>query len=202
MSVCKVETTKLTGPGSVYECMGGNTDNNIPCVTCGQTPKNCPGHFGHIEFNEYIIHPLFYKQVVAFLRCFCMQCNRLLITSDQVTVCGLIKYTRERRFKKIIEKLEKVDICCHCNHPQPKITFSITDNTIAMVYKERFSDDKQEESDSENTKNISKKKESKISIILSVDEIKKALDAITDEDVILCGFEPDKKITQNLLTHW
>ena len=79
MSVCKVDTTKLTGNGSVYdERMGGNTDNNIPCVTCGQTPKNCPGHFGYIEFNEYIIHPLFYKQVVAFLRCFSRSCKKAL----------------------------------------------------------------------------------------------------------------------------
>ena len=202
MSVCKVDTTKLTGPGSVYdERMGGNTDNNIPCVTCGQTPKNCPGHFGHIEFNEYIIHPLYYKQVVAFLRCFCMQCNRLLITSDQVSVCGIIKYKKERRFKKIMEKLEKVDICCHCNHPQPKITYSITDNTIAMVYKEKVSDEKNEESDDENTSKtkVTKKKETKISIVLSVDEIKKALDAITDEDVILCGFEPDRIHPRNFI---
>lgn len=201
MSVCKVETTKLTGPGSVYdERMGGNTDNNIPCVTCGQTPKNCPGHFGHIEFNEYIIHPLFYKQVVAFLRCFCMQCNRLLITDDQVAVCGLMRYTREKRFKKIMDKLEKVDICCHCSHPQPKITYSVTDNTIAMVYKESVEDEKNEDSDDENmNKKVGKKKDTKISIALTVDEIKKSLDAILDEDVILCGFDPSRIHPRNFI---
>jgi DNA-directed RNA polymerase beta' subunit len=204
MSVCKVDTTKLTGPGSVYDSrMGCDMENNIPCVTCGANPKECPGHFGHIEFNEYIIHPLFYKQVVAFLRCFCIHCNRLLITEDQVSVCGLMRYKRERRFKKIMEKLEKVDICCHCSHPQPKITYSIADNTIAMVYKEKVVVDVENSDDTEmksfvsnseecNTKkNIAKKKESKISIALSVDDIKKSLDAIIDEDVILCGFDPE-----------
>jgi DNA-directed RNA polymerase beta' subunit len=195
MSVCKVDTTKLTGPGSVYDNrMGGDMDNNIPCVTCGASPKECPGHFGHIEFNEYIIHPLFYKQIVAFLRCFCIQCNRLLITEDQVSVCGLMRYKRERRFKKIMEKLEKVDICCHCSHPQPKITYSIADNTIAMVYKEKIVTDvnASEESDTEglNNKKLVLKKEAKISIALTVDEIKKSLDAIIDDDVILCGFDP------------
>jgi DNA-directed RNA polymerase beta' subunit len=196
MSVCKVDTTKLTGPGSVYDSrMGCDMENNIPCVTCGATPKECPGHFGHIEFNEYIIHPLFYKQVVAFLRCFCIQCNRLLITEDQVAVCGLMRYKRERRFKKIMEKLEKVDICCHCSHPQPKITFSISDNTIAMVYKEKVieDDNPNEELDLESPKKrVSKKKESKISIALTVDEIKKSLDSIIDEDVVLCGFDPEQ----------
>jgi DNA-directed RNA polymerase beta' subunit len=193
MSVCKVENTKLTGPGSVYdERMGGNTDNNIPCVTCG--------HFGHIEFNEYIIHPLFYKQVVAFLRCFCIQCNRLLITSDQVAVCGLMRYAQERRFKKIMDKLEKVDICCHCSSLQPKITYSVTDNTIAKLYKEKVADEKNEESDDENTtKKVGKKKDTKISIVLTVDEIKKSLDAITDEDVILCGFDPTRIHPRNFV---
>jgi DNA-directed RNA polymerase beta' subunit len=202
MAVCNVETTKLTGPGSVYdERMGGNTDNNIPCVTCGQSPKACPGHFGYIEFNEYIIHPLYYKQVVAFLRCFCIQCNRLLITSDQVAICGLLRYKHENRFIKIMKKLEKVDICCHCSHPQPKITYSIADNTIAMVYKEKVVVEQDDESDSDNTdkKKQVKKKESKISIALSVDEIKKSLDAISDEDVVLCGFVPERVHPRNFI---
>ena len=68
MSVCKVDNTKLSGPGSVYDDrMGSNTENNIPCITCGMLPKQCPGHFGSITLNEYIIHPLFYKYVVSFL---------------------------------------------------------------------------------------------------------------------------------------
>lgn len=190
MAVCKVENTKLSGPGSVYdERMGGSTDNNHPCVTCGMNPKDCPGHFGYIEFNEYIINPLYYKQVVTFLRCFCNQCNRLLITKDQVSLCGLTRYKTERRFKKIIEKLEKVDICCHCNNPQPKITYSPIDNTIAMVYKEKIP----------NNDEKMKKKESKISIALSVDEIKKSLDAIIDDDIVLCGFDPERIHPKNLI---
>jgi DNA-directed RNA polymerase beta' subunit len=197
MAVCKIDSTKLTGPGSVYdERMGGNTDNNIPCVTCGQNPKVCPGHFGYIEFNEYIIHPLYYKLVVSFLRCFCIQCNRLLITEDQVIVNGLTRYKSERRFNKIIEKLEKVDICCHCGHPQPKITYSIADNTIAMVYKEKVV---VEDNDDSSLSTEKSKKESKISIALSIDEIKKCLDSIIDEDVILCGFAPERVHPRNFI---
>jgi DNA-directed RNA polymerase beta' subunit len=195
ISVCKIDTTKLTGSGTVYDPrMGCDAETNLPCVTCNASPKECPGHFGHIELNEYIIHPLFYKQVVSFLRCCCIQCNRLLITEDQVSICGLMRYKHERRFKKIMEKLEKVDICCHCSHPQPKITYSISDNTIAMVYKEKVTEDDNQGDDSDpesSKKNIQKKKETKISIALSVDEIKKLLDAIPDSDVILCGFDPE-----------
>ena len=101
-AVCKISNTKLSGVESVYDDrMGANTENNIPCVTCEMSAKKCPGHFGYIELNECIIHPLFYKYVVSFLRCFCISCNRLLITKDQVVLCGLDKYKNDRRFKII-----------------------------------------------------------------------------------------------------
>lgn len=195
MSVGKVDTTKMTGVGSVYDPRaGGNTDNDLPCVTCGLSPKECPGHFMHIEFNEPIIHPLYYKQVVAWLRCCCIECNRLLITADQIAICGLTRFKHDKRFKKISEKLEKVDICCHCGHPQPKITYSPIDNTIAKVHTEKLTpkndDSDQDESDEKKDKKKGKKTELKISIALSVEEIKKMLDAIPDDDIILCGFDP------------
>jgi DNA-directed RNA polymerase beta' subunit len=192
MSVCKIINTKLTGPGSVYdERMGSNTETNTPCVTCEMSTKECPGHFGYIELNEYIIHPLFYKYVVSFLRCFCIQCNRLLITEDQIGICGLDRYKSERRFEKVLEKLEKVDVCCHCDSPQPKIVYTITDNSIAMVYKESVNTDEDG--------NSIKKRDNKISIALSVDEIKKLFDPILDEDVKLCGFEPSRMHPRNLI---
>jgi DNA-directed RNA polymerase beta' subunit len=199
MSVCNVNTTKLTGAGSVYDPrMGGDMDNNIPCVTCNATPKDCPGHFGHIEFNEPLINPLFYKHVVNYLRCFCIKCNRLLITEDQIAVCGLSRYKHERRFKKIMEKIEKVDICCHCGHPQPKITYSITDNMISMVYKEKFINTDNEDC-GESEKKSKNQKESKISIVLSTDEIRKLLDAILDKDIVLCGFCPERVHPRNYI---
>ena len=196
MSVCKVHTTKLSGPGSVYDrLMGPSTDTTNMCVTCGKNPKNCPGHFGHIEFNQPIIHPLYYKSVISFLKCFCLHCSRLLITREQLEVCGLNIYKADRRFKKILDKLDKVDICCHCGHPQPKINYSQTDNTITMLYKEKVNIDLPEESD----KSKSSNKENKISIPLSVEDIHKIFDSILDEDIVLCGFHPDRIHPRNLI---
>lgn len=200
MSVCKIDTTKLTGPGSVYDDrMGGNAENNIPCVTCKQSPKECPGHFGHIEFNEYIINPLFYKNVVSFLRCFCLQCNRLLITEDEIILCDLFRYNNEHRFKKIMEKIEKVDICGHCQNPQPKITYTPSDNTISKVYKEKINIDENDYDENGENEKVVRKKDAKISIVLSIDEIKKTLDSILDEDVILCGFDPSRIHPRNFI---
>ena len=198
MSVCKVNITKLTGPGSVYdERMGSSTETNNLCATCGKCPKACSGHFGYIELNEYIIHPLFYKNVVSFLKCFCIQCNRLLISEDQIKLCGLDKFKGERRFKLVLDKLEKVDICCYCNNTQPKISYSLSDNTICMEYKEKVN--VYEENKSEEHKPKSSKQSSKISIELSVEEINKFFDAILDEDVILCGFDPSRMHPRNLI---
>jgi DNA-directed RNA polymerase beta' subunit len=221
-AVCKIDNNKLTGPGSVYdERMSGNLENGQNCVTCLQNAKICSGHFGYIKLNENIIHPLFYKYVRYYLRCICTKCYRLLITKEQIYLYGLNKYKGETRFLKILDKLDKVDICCHCSQPQPKYTYSSTDNTISMVFKqqkplcrceciqecelneeeecvlEKCSHECQEECvcdcscDLETRKkDYDKKKDAKVCIALSVDDIKKVFDEITDTDIELLGFNP------------
>ena len=180
LSVAKINITKLSGPGSVYDDrMGGNIEGNKLCVTCGQNAKLCPGHMGHIELNQYIVHPLYYKLVVSFLKCFCIKCYNLLVLKDQLLLYGLNRFKGEKRFKKILEILEKIDICCHCSNPQPKFAHSSTDNAISMVYKQK------------NGQNIS--------IILGVDEIKKTLDNISNEDIESLGFIPDRIHPKNLI---
>lgn len=212
MSVCEVNKTKLTpsgtGSGTVYdERMGPSIDSNTPCVTCKKSSRDCPGHFGHIILNTLIIHPLFHKHVVSFLRCICNSCNRLLISEEQMILSDLMKYKSERRFKKLIEKLEKVDICYYCGNPQPKIVYSQIEGTISLLYKEKFNDidseddvdTEDEESEKEKVKKKAKKKENKISIILSVEEIEKILNSVSDDDVRLCGFDPTRLHPRNLI---
>ena len=196
MSVCKVDNNKLSGHGTVYdERMGPSLEGNLPCVTCGKSPKDCPGHFGHIELNEYIIHPLFYKQVVAYLRCICVSCHRLLITEDQISLEGLTRYKRERRFKRVIEKIEKVDVCCHCGDFQPTFAYSVTDNTISKVYKEKVPKKKTGSDSKKNTGHTV----NKVSIAMTVEDIKKTFDSFPDEDVRLCGFDPERIHPRNLI---
>lgn len=196
ISACKIDNNKLSGRGSVYdERMGPSLDSNLPCVTCSKSPKDCPGHFGYIELNEPIINPLFYKHVVAYLRCICIKCNRLLITKDQLALNGILRYKRERRFKRILDKLEKVDVCCRCSHPQPTISYSVADNTISMVYKEKI--DTKDIDENENKKKSGNF--NKISISLGVNDIKKIFESFPDEDVALCGFDPERIHPLNLI---
>lgn len=183
VSVCKVNNAKKVGPGSVYDPRMGTTDSTQLCETCHENATDCPGHFGHIELAEPIVHPLFHKRVVSFLNCFCVKCYRLLITKDQIFLAGLNKFKGERRFTQILEKLKKVDICCQhtneldgdgqpvlCEKDQPVIKFMANDSSYVMVYEEG--------------------KKNKTSILLSTEEIKKIFDNILDEDVKLLGFDP------------
>ena len=181
MSVCKIDNPKKSGYRTVYDERMGPSDSCKPCETCGQTIENCPGHFGYIELNEMIIHPLFYKRVVTFLNCFCLNCGRLLLIKEQINLSGLNKYKGESRFVKIQEKLKKVDMCCHenCGCDQPKCKFSPSDNSIYKVYEN--------------------KDKNKTSIILTTEEIKKIFDNILDEDIELLGFDPQLVHPKNLI---
>lgn len=178
MSVVCINSSKLYGPGTVYdEKMGKSMDSGDPCVTCGLSVKKCPGHFGHIELNENIIHPLFFRKVLHFLKCFCASCSRLLLLKDQIEINGFSKLRTEKRFEKILEKINKVDVCAHCSNYQPSFSYSPIDNSLSMSYKGT----------------------TPISIVMSVDDIKKIFDNIIDEDVITLGFNPKKIHPRNLI---
>jgi DNA-directed RNA polymerase beta' subunit len=184
LAVCVVDNPKLgtqdknLGYNTVYDPRMGVIENGKFCATCNQGVWDCSGHFGVINLNVPIIHPMYYKQVVNLLRCFCIKCYKLLITEEQVMLNNLNRVRGVKRFTKILEKLEKNDMCIHCSHPQPDIKFSIADNVISMVYKD---------------------KKEKISIILQVEEIKKIFDNIMVDDVKLLGFNPDLIQPRNLI---
>lgn len=192
MSVCKIDNQKKEGTGTVYDPRMGTTDSMKKCETCKGNATDCPGHFGHIELNEPIVHPLYYKRVMAFLNCFCMKCYRLLLVKDQIMISGLNKYKGEARFTKILDKIKKVDICCQptgeldeegeeiiCGKDQPKIKFSTADSSFSIVYEDN--------------------KKNKTSIILTTEEIKKSFDNIIDEDVELLGFDPKLTHPKNFI---
>jgi len=197
MAVCKVDVVKTTtdsptGPGTVYdERMGSLIEtSDSKCVTCGIKTRMCPGHFGYIELVEDIIHPLFIKMVSVLLKCFCKNCYRLIIKADQIKLWGFGKSTGEKRFTKILEKLEKVDICDHCQSPQPKVIFKSKEGAILLEYKHKVLNE--DEKRRKSTVN-------KISIVLTVEEIKKIFDNIPDGDIRLLGFDPKLIHPRNMI---
>jgi DNA-directed RNA polymerase beta' subunit len=172
MSVCHVENTKKTGPGSVYDPRMGTSLTSVICETCDQDSARCPGHFGHIDLHTPIIHPLYYRNVVNLLGCICFRCFRLMVTNEQLVVDGISSIHGSLKFSKIIEKIKKIGICCYedCGAEKPKLKLSTIDNTIMMTHE-------------------SNKKSN--SINMTTNEIYKILDNISDEDVKIMGFDPN-----------
>lgn len=135
MSVVDIYSNKLSGPNSIYDETMGPIDNGKICTSCGQDNKSCPGHFGHIDLHYKIIHPLYYRTVLLFLKCYCVKCSSCLLTPEQLKLSGLMKLNREHRFTKIVEKCERIDVCPCCTSAQPKILYVASESNIYMVYK-------------------------------------------------------------------
>lgn len=178
MAVCEVNNKNLSGVGSVYDkSMGTVGDNNEPCITCG-LKKECQGHFGYINLAVPILHPLYYSKIASFLRCFCKQCHKLLFMEEQVILYGIDKMSGKKRYQAILDRTEKIDICSHCNYPQPKIVYKQKDNSIFMEHKQ---------------------KDRTVGIEMSVENISKIFSNISDQDVSLLGFDPDHFHPKNLV---
>jgi DNA-directed RNA polymerase beta' subunit len=186
MAVCKVyqvDNPKLEGnkSGTVYdERMGYVPDSNKPCVTCNET-KNCPGHVGYIELSTPILHPMLFKTISIFLSCFCKKCYRLLLTEEQLKLYGFDRLEGEKKFVKILEKIQEMNTCPHegCETIQPTIIFKVKESAIVQEYKNN--------------------KTEKASIVMEVEDIKKIFESVSDEDVKNIGINPTRNHPKNLI---
>ena len=184
MSVCEITNSSLSGTGSVYDIrMGFSSDNDKKqCVTCNLDYAGCPGHYGHISLPEPIIHPnlKMFKRVALFLKCFCFRCKKLLISADQLEISGIGKSKRNVRFMKIVERLKKDTICpdINCGIIQPKIVVDFKERTFKVIHKSDLKT---------------------IDIPLSIRDVYRAMDSISDEDVWLLGFNPELMHPRNLI---
>ena len=132
MGVCALDNPKLTGTGSVYDPRMGIIENNLTCSQCGHI-KECTGHFGYIKLNHPVIHPLCWKMVLKYLKCFCYKCSMPLITEDMIKLFEFDKLQGEKRLKAIIAKIARINFCNNCSTIQPKYKFVKNDNIIFLV---------------------------------------------------------------------
>lgn len=180
MSVCEITSKSYQGSNTLYdERMGVLEDKK--CLTC-KKGSDCAGHFGFIRLNKHIIHPLMFRKVVNFLKCFCYKCSNSLISKEYIELYGYQHYKGQQRFKKILELIKKrIDRCSACNQAVPNIILNTNDNTISLQIKK----------DTEK-------------LLLSEYTIEKILENIKDEDISLLGFDisnfhPRNLILKNLL---
>jgi len=93
----------------------------LRCKTCGQTMKNCPGHFGHIELIRPIIHPKFGDKIQILLSCTCKDCGRVLAPEEKINelmrIAGSAKCIKE--LTTVAKEQKK---CPHCGSSIQKLS--------------------------------------------------------------------------------
>ena len=183
VEVRKFSVAEITAPETYDEdgmpVQGGLMDNRLgtlepgqKCATCGNTSARCPGHFGHIELAEPVLHIAFVDDIYKLLLITCRSCNRIKLNPEE-----LAKYQHLRASKaayavitlenvkaEIIEKAKKVKICPHCEKEQNELVF--TKPTI-FVEKTEVGENR----------------------LLPI-TIRERLLHISDEDLVLLGYDP------------
>lgn len=184
MSVVEVTKNRLSTNNdyskldTLYDPRLGPMDTNATCITCSLKTKDCSGHFGHIVLNVPVIHPLYYRTIVNFLKCVCIQCSKLLISVEKLELLNLMRLKGESRFNQILTYISKISFCMNCQVSQPKYTLSTQDGVFMASYKIDGLVEK---------------------IVVSTFEIQKILSCITDDDIRLLGFDPSRTHPKNLV---
>ncbi|MEM3732680.1 MAG: DNA-directed RNA polymerase subunit A'/A'', partial [Candidatus Bathyarchaeia archaeon] len=110
----------------------GTLEPRQKCKTCGHTAANCPGHFGHIELVEPVIHVSFAKIIYKLLTSTCRNCGRVLLSQDKVDrlkieiqkEIELMNSVSQETYDKIFKSMKNIRSCPHCGEPQYPIEFS------------------------------------------------------------------------------
>jgi DNA-directed RNA polymerase beta' subunit len=182
ISVCEINSSKndLDTYNTVYDPRMGPMKHGQICPTCSHPSKDCMGHFGHINLNVRIIHPMYSRTVVSFLKCFCMNCYRLIFTEEMLELWGYLRYSSDQRFDLVVKRADKDRCCQRCHTILPKYTYSNNLNEYYAIYKKPAR-----------------------RIILKVEDIDRVLSSILDDDISLLGlnstcFHPRSLILQKL----
>lgn len=193
ISVCCIKNSRVANPpvDTVYDDRMGPAYSRGICATCNEDMKICPGHFGHIELATPIIHPMFIKFIVIILNCICVECSKLRMTREEIDLeINVLQYDRFIRYidklNIIHKKCANVPYCNDCEYPHPEIREN--EGEIYKFYP---------------TKNINDKKPT----IIEVNELRNILEKISQEDLEIMGFQPQKrevlshgKISETLFT--
>jgi DNA-directed RNA polymerase subunit A' len=123
-SAAEITETKLGGPNSLYDLKMGPVTSKDICTTCECNWEKCPGHFGHIPLAVKIPHPILYKKILDYLKIFCMDCKRLVVTDKRIKICGASKLKGDNKFNRILKDVtENIERCMHCESVIPLYTF-------------------------------------------------------------------------------
>ena len=141
MSVCEITRTDLCNPtvGNEDNCRGTVYDRamgfskNLPgtCITCNQPYKYCPGHMGHINFSEPIFNPMFFDEIVKYLKCFCHSCGKPLVRIEPL-VNNNFSLKNDNDFKYFLNLCKSTKKCFYCNHAKFDISYDAINYEVTL----------------------------------------------------------------------
>jgi len=118
--------------GGLMDSRLGTLEPGQKCGTCGSTAGRCPGHFGHIELAEPVLHIAFVDEINRLVQTTCRSCGRILLPQQELDAYRA-KLTSQTDFtpslvetvaKEIATKAKKVKLCPHCGKQQYQIEFT------------------------------------------------------------------------------
>lgn len=177
-AVFKVTKTDDDGLHTVNDPRSGVVDDNKLCRTCLSDNLDCPGHYGIIELNQSIIHPMFRREVIDVLTSVCNSCGSLLLPKDQIIEKGIMNLTGSKRLRAISEESKKLP----CRKSQENIAAGAAGCIPNPVYKASKVKEVGKILYTYDGKKGSEENEK------SVEEVEKILNAISEEDAELLGF--------------
>lgn len=128
VSVCKV-TEKKTNEKGIPLKNGLRDERMGPfqglCVTCNLRKGKCPGHYGHIELEEYVFHISWVTNVIHWLKCICFHCGEIIIKDIDP---NKLNVPRNRIMQMYVRNLHSK--CPNCKERQPKYTWNKDNQTI------------------------------------------------------------------------
>jgi len=118
--------------GGLMDSRLGTLEPGQKCGTCGSTAGRCPGHFGHIELAEPVLHIAFVDEINRLVQTTCRSCGRILLPQQELDAYR-VKISSQTDFtpslletvaKEIATKAKKVKLCPHCGKQQYQIEFT------------------------------------------------------------------------------
>lgn len=122
----------LAVQGGLMDGRLGTLEPGQKCLTCGNTAARCPGHFGHMELAEPVLHIAFIDNIHKLLLSTCRSCSRLKVPQEELEEFARIKrreaaYTiisQKRIPEQMLEKARKAKTCPHCGKEQYELIFT------------------------------------------------------------------------------
>ena len=178
MAVFKVRKTDEEGLHTVNDPRSGVVDNDKVCRTCLADNLTCPGHLGMIELNQPIIHPMFRREIIDILAAVCNSCGGLLLPRDLIEEKGILNLTGSKRLRALAEASKKV----HCRRSKENMAAG----TIGCIPNPVYKASKVKEVGKIFYSYDGKKGKDNVR---TVEEIEQILNAISDEDSTIMGFD-------------